>query len=163
MVIYLSPNIGEVNPKTIVLHDNVTEFDYYADEYGYAYINFTSDYARHFVYSFFVDDSSKEDANANISVIPGKTTTIDVEVPQDIANNITIRIGGEEYSIKANNGHAIKVLEDLKLTTKKHEIINTTNNKIPKTTHTPELIFRTFFLRNFLLNNAIKILPPSNG
>ena len=114
LVIYLSPNRGEVNPQTIVLHDNLAEFNYYANDYGYTYINYTSDYARHFVYSFFVDDSSKEDANANITVTPGKTTTIDVEVPKDIANNITISVDGVDYSIKANNGHAIKVLENLK-------------------------------------------------
>ncbi|WP_407423236.1 Ig-like domain repeat protein [Methanobrevibacter sp.] len=111
LLIYLSPDIGEVNPKTIVLHKNLAEFKYYANEIGSEYINFTSDYARHYVYSFKVIDSEKIDVNANITVSPGKTTTIDVEVPNDLENNVTINVDGADNSIKAQNGHAIMSLD----------------------------------------------------
>ena len=109
----LSPSIGEVSPSTIVISKNIANTTYYANEAGSEAINFTSDYARHYVYSFKVLSSSKIDITPNITIDAGKTTTITVEVPDDLENNLSIMVGNNPYSIKQDNGVASLVLNNV--------------------------------------------------
>ena len=104
---------NNLNPSNVIIRDNIASSDYYATNDGSELVSFNTTYARHFAYPFIVVDANKEDVNPDITITPGKNTTIDVTLPSDVTGNININVDGNDNIILIKNSHAVLDLYNL--------------------------------------------------
>ena len=95
----ISSTLNELELSTVTIVNNIAKDAYYPANTGLETI--TSEDAT---LNFTVANTDKKDVNANVTIEPGNTTTITVEVPTDLSNNITITVKNTEYSRAAENG-----------------------------------------------------------
>lgn len=95
----VSSVLNDVNATSVTIVNNFAKDDYYPVNVGSETVLVND--AR---LSFDVVSSVKKDVEANITVTPGNTTKIVIEVPTDLENNISVSVKDHEFSQSAGNG-----------------------------------------------------------
>lgn len=95
----VSSGLNEICP-VVTIANNIGQIDYHAKNIGEETITI-----RGYTYSFKVLKLNKENANPNIVINSGYRTLIVVNVPIDLANNVTICVNGISYSRANINGN----------------------------------------------------------
>ncbi|MBQ2654219.1 MAG: Ig-like domain repeat protein [Methanobrevibacter sp.] len=95
----ISSQLNDINSTTVTIVNNFAQVAYYPENVGLENIT-----VKDSKFSFEVKDTTKKDVNPKITIKPGNTTTIIVEVPTDLENNISISVKNDEFSRPAGNG-----------------------------------------------------------
>lgn len=103
----LIPKIGEIKNNFVTVVNNKATFIYNATTIGEETIQM-GDLLLYATHKFTVQDGSdKIDLNPTIEVKTGKISEITVNLDENIASNITIRVNNEEYSVEVKNSKAV--------------------------------------------------------
>ncbi|WP_405265086.1 Ig-like domain repeat protein [Methanobrevibacter sp.] len=104
----ISSALNNVEYDTVTISNNLAQDKYYANVAGEENI-----LVNGIPLNFNVVESDKKDVNANITILPGNTTTIIVQVPDDLANNVSITVKNTEFSRSCGNGTIIVTMNTL--------------------------------------------------
>ena len=104
----VSSTLNSINSTIVTIVNNIAHDAYYADNVGLESI-----LVKNVTYNFNVVNSVKKDPHANITISPGNTTSITVEVPADLTNNLTITVNDIIYSKAVGNGTITITLDTL--------------------------------------------------
>lgn len=107
----LIPTIGDVLTPNIVIKDNKAKFIYNATTVGSETVYFENIF-NHTKYKFDVyDGSDKLVLNHTMSINVNKTSTLTVNLDDDIYGNITIRVNDNDYLVEIKDKKAVLEVE----------------------------------------------------
>ena len=102
----VSSKLNDINSTTVTIVNNIAQDEYYPNVVGTETVE-----AKDASLTFDVVDTTKKEVNANVTINAGNTTTIIIEVPADLMNNVSIVVKNKEYSREAGNGTIVLTLD----------------------------------------------------